>query len=266
MIAGREYHEYLFEHLIGCGRLSHGYLFFGDPGIGKRLFTERLAARLEFGSFQEESPRFLDAQWFSRDPDASSIGIDAVRGIRNFLYQTPLRSPRRLAVIDGAEVVTSEAQSALLKIVEEPPHYGCIIFIAEREHSLLAPLASRLQKFYFPRFSTASLARLLEDRFGFAKQEADALARRSFGRVGRALRLGGKISGDAESRSDARGLLLEELRERIADVHGRGILDQHRYAGELIRLETALSRFSLNPSLQRKVASFLETRYCSRSI
>ena len=258
MTAEYEYQEKLFQNLIDQGKLGHAYLFFGDPGIGKCAFTKRLASYLEFGSFGPESRSFLDARWFSRGDESSSLGIDSVRAIREFLYQTPLRSRFRLAVIDDAQVLTPEAQSALLKIVEEPPVHGLLIFIAEQEASLVPALLSRLQRFYFPRLSSQKMKERLEGHYGFSGKEAAVLAVCSFGRIGRALELGHQAVPVKEKEENPKVVFLNSLRERIAELHQQGVLKEHEVLSRLLRLEVALQRFSLNVSLQRKVASLLE--------
>jgi len=258
IIAEHKHQEKLFQNLIDQGKLGHAYLFFGDPGIGKCAFTKRFASYLEFGSFGHESRSFLDARWFSRDDESSSLGIDSVRTIREFLYQTPLCSRFRLAVIDGAQMLTPEAQSALLKIVEEPPVHGLLIFIAEQEASLVPALLSRLQRFYFPRLSFQKMKAHLEGHYNFSEKEAAVLAVRSFGRIGRALELGHKAVPEKRKEGNPKVIFLNSLRERIAELHQEGVLKEHETLSRLLCLEVALQRFSLNVSLQRKVASLLE--------
>ena len=69
--------------------------------------------------------------------------------LKYFLWQKPNRSLKRLAIINEAENLTSEAQNAALKIVEEPPESSLIIFIAKTSEDLFSTLTSRLQKIYF---------------------------------------------------------------------------------------------------------------------
>jgi DNA polymerase III delta prime subunit len=84
------------------------------------------------------------------DPDVKdSVGIDAVREIKNFLWQRPNASTKRTLIIDDAELLTDEAQNALLKVTEEPPASSLLIVVAYDIESLMPTILSRLQKIYF---------------------------------------------------------------------------------------------------------------------
>ncbi len=142
-----------FKALIENGRLSHAYLFFG----GDKMFCEEkfgfchcLANFLENGIFEEPSQLLRETLIISSD-EKGTIGIDSIRDLKYFLWQKPVNSTRRIAIIKEAENLTGEAQNAALKIVEEPPESSLIIFISNVEDDLFPALASRLQKIYFPQ-------------------------------------------------------------------------------------------------------------------
>lgn len=141
-----------FGKLIYKNRLSHAYLFFGgnenDREI-KFLFAMSLANFLERKVFEPPS-KPLNELLAMRRNEAGAIGIDEVRSIKHFLYQQPVFSRYRIVIIREAENLTPEAQSAILKIVEEPPEATLIILIARNENGLFPALSSRLQKIYFP--------------------------------------------------------------------------------------------------------------------
>ena len=119
------------QALHAGGTLGHGYIFFGPSMVGKRTIAGALAHYLEKGIFKPaddtavvQDLKIIDIAFMkSLNSDASgdSIGIDAVREVRNFLWQRPNTSTRRTLIIDNAELLTTEAQNALLKITEEPP-------------------------------------------------------------------------------------------------------------------------------------------------
>ena len=100
-------------------------------------------------------------------------------------------SKKRLAIVRDAENLTPEAQSAILKTVEELPPENLIIFISTDRDSLLPPLVSRLQKIYFPRISNNEIEKFLISAYGekFAEEKIKSAALESFGRPGRAIDL-----------------------------------------------------------------------------
>jgi DNA polymerase-3 subunit delta' len=160
-----------FKKLASENRLSHAYLFHGEKQAEIFLFVQSLANFLENGNFGK--PKKLLKEILVVSPDEKNIiGIDAVKQLKNFLWQKPVNSSRRLAVVNGAQNLTPQAQHAALKIVEEPPQSALIIFIAATVEDLLPTLNSRLQKIYFPNrnkktSSTVGADNISEDVDGF---------------------------------------------------------------------------------------------------
>ncbi|HTY40216.1 MAG TPA: hypothetical protein VMC43_03970 [Candidatus Paceibacterota bacterium] len=167
-------------------RLAHGYIFFGPPMVGKALFAMHLGAYLETGAFEYEAGHTVlgDTLLIEPKPEESSIGIDAVREIKNFLWQTSNRSPYRLVVVAAGELLTEEAENALLKVTEEPSPRGVIIVVLDDPERLLPTLRSRLQKIYFGPVAEGKVALWAEEVLKLGAAEARELARASFGAPG----------------------------------------------------------------------------------
>lgn len=244
MLIGHKDKVRAFQKLVKEGRLSHAYLFFGEAQTGKYTFARSFAHFLEQGTFAVSEAPLIDVQWCA--PVDGVIGIGAVRELRIFLSQTPLRSPRRLAVVDDAHLLTPEAQSAMLKIVEEPPPHSLIILIAHDPQVLFPPLLSRLAKVYFPRFSNAELAEVLTKSFRVPAARAREVARRSFGRLGRALAL---IEGGGEKKERT---FSDELEEHILSLWERGAEAHGSALAYLLDREMNVKRYNVNENLQRK--------------
>lgn len=167
-----------FKNLAKAGRLAHGYIFFGEPEVGKFYFARHLANFLENGVFDISNRPLSDALILK-----DATGIDEMREIKNFLWQKPVISSKRLVIINNAENLTDQAQNAILKITEEPPDSATIILVAAQLENLLPPLLSRMQKIYFGRLSDSEMGKVISligpiSPIGFA-----------FGRPGRAMRL-----------------------------------------------------------------------------
>lgn len=186
------------------GALGHGYIFVGPAMVGKRRVATALAHYLEKGTF--EPPRdatseheevlqdfkIIDVGFMKMlDADASgdSIGIDAAREVKNFLWQRPNTSARRTLIIDNAGLLTTEAQNALLKITEEPPASSLLILITSDVESVLPTIASRLPKIYFGAVPQNEIEVWLIQENGLAKAKAGVLAKRSLGKPGIAWRM-----------------------------------------------------------------------------
>ena len=76
-------------------------------------------------------------------PDGTSIKIGQVRGLLEELAVKPYMGERRLVVILSADLMTEQAQNALLKTIEEPAP-GCgFLLLAESREKLLPTIRSR---------------------------------------------------------------------------------------------------------------------------
>lgn len=74
-----------------------------------------------------------------------SIGIETVKLLQKKLFLKPIRSKNKLIVIEDAQLLTPEAQNALLKVLEEPPANTIIILGTETKDALLPTILSRCQ-------------------------------------------------------------------------------------------------------------------------
>lgn len=87
-------------------------------------------------------------------PDLISAGkymtppsIDECRALPGALSLYPISADKRLAVIWAADKLSVEASNSLLKLAEEPPVHGFILFIAE-EDKLIPTVKSRVWSIY----------------------------------------------------------------------------------------------------------------------
>jgi DNA polymerase III delta prime subunit len=191
------------KDLSARGVLGHGYIFVGPAMVGKRTVTSALGHFLEKGTFEPphngseheeilQDTKIIDLAFMKMlDPDASgdSIGIDAAREVKNFLWQRPNTSARRTLIIDNAELLTTEAQNALLKITEEPPSSSLLILVTSDIESILPTIVSRLPKIYFGAVPQDAIEGWLVKAEHLTKAKATMLAKRSLGKPGIAWRL-----------------------------------------------------------------------------
>lgn len=219
-----------FKRLIEKQDLSHAYLLYGEPQIGKFLFAQSLANYLENGIFDESAKPLQECMAIDfsassgeegEEGNKESIGIDQVRRIEHFLYQTPLGSSRRIVIIRDAHWLTDQAQNALLKILEEPPAHGLIIATAQSDEVFLPALRSRFQKIYMRTLPEKDILDFL-DKYGKISPSRSVFVKESFGRIGRLKTL---LSEQPPERIEA-----EALAKRIASAPAR--IDPKKMADE----------------------------------
>lgn len=75
-----------------------------------------------------------------------SLGIAEVRIIQQKLLLKPFKSVKKVFVIYQANLLTTDAQNAMLKTLEEPPLNTIIFLTAENSETLLPTILSRCSK------------------------------------------------------------------------------------------------------------------------
>jgi len=78
---------------------------------------------------------------------ARSFHIDAIRTLRQDAFVLPNEADVKVYVLHNAQSMTAEAQNALLKLLEEPPDYVCLILTAPARKMLLQTVISRVAAF-----------------------------------------------------------------------------------------------------------------------
>ncbi len=122
----------------------HALMIVGLPGSGKTALAHYLAAEVLGSKDVTSHPYFLT---LTRPKDKRDIPIDDVRQV---LHKLRLKTPgkgavRRIVFIEDAHNLSGEAQSALLKALEEPAADTAYILSVPSIRSVLPTIASRAQ-------------------------------------------------------------------------------------------------------------------------
>jgi DNA polymerase-3 subunit delta' len=250
MLYGHKDKEAFFKKLVKKDMLSHAYLFFGEPKVGKFYFSKCLAHFLEHRKFDITENSLTDTIFIEKLDDKKSIGIDEFRALKNFVYEKPFISNKRLVIINDAEKITPQAQASALKMVEEAPEHVVFIFITNDERSLLSPLISRLQKIYFKKLSKDKIISILENDFNLSKKESLKLSKLSFGSIGRALDFLNKDKKNEEQ------TLEEYLDDKISKLFLGDKIKNSSIIKWLLNREIKVKRLPFNLNLEKKVIQY----------
>lgn len=75
----------------------------------------------------------------------NTIGIEEIKNMQKKLFLRPIKSPAKAVILQDAQLLTTQAQNALLKVLEEPPDHTIIILSCRSKESLLPTIISRCQ-------------------------------------------------------------------------------------------------------------------------
>ncbi|MFZ2190364.1 MAG: AAA family ATPase [Candidatus Magasanikiibacteriota bacterium] len=177
-----------FVKVIDSGHLNHAYCFVGPENVGKKTVAEYISAQLIGTPFAKLSinPDFiLVDQLFDEKTEKTKkdISVSQIRTLREQLARRSYYGGYKVAVINGAEKMNSEACNALLKTLEEPSEKTVLFLITTDEKKLPETIQSRCQKIYFYPVEKDLIKKHLEK---IGTSNADELAQFSFGLPGRA--------------------------------------------------------------------------------
>lgn len=223
----------------------HAVLLAGPTGIGKRTIAQTLISQL-LGIAPDKLPAH---PYFTLvEPDEKgTISIEAVRTVQKRLQlKTTGNAPlRRAILVENAQCLTTEAQNALLKLLEEPPADTIFVLTTPSARALLPTIRSRAQLIPVHTPETAMLTEYFE-RSGKDPQVVTQARFLSGGLPG----LMYALLGDEEhplisSVRTAKELLQKNTFERLAMVDALS-----RQKTETINLLDALLRISLSAQNQ----------------
>ncbi len=130
-----------------------------------------------------------DIHIIGRDGKAS-IGVDAVRFLRQDVLIRPNDLDTRIYIIEDAETMTVQAQNALLLTLEEPPPYVLFLLLCNGADALLETIRSRAPVLRTEPISDADIrAYLRERKCTLSEDDLSAVILRADGCIGQAITL-----------------------------------------------------------------------------
>lgn len=206
MLIGSEELRARLARDIRENQLSHAYILEGGVGFGKRTLALAVCAALACEKHRAELPcsscpgcrkvlegKCPDVIRVRRQPDKASIGVDDVRFIRSDVLYPPNDLNNKIYVIEEADLMTQEAQSALLLTLEEPPPYVLFLLLCQRSTALLETIRSRVPVLRLLPVPSPMIDDFLSERNpsfrSLGRQARDELLLLADGSVGRAIDL-----------------------------------------------------------------------------
>ena len=194
-------HEEIIRHLqnaIKTGKISHSYIFAGEPGSGKRLLAGIYAMTLQCEAGGENACGKCESckrAIGKNHPDIimvkhekpNTISIDEIREqVVNDVDIKPYSSPHKIYIIPDAEIMTPQAQNALLKTIEEPPEYAVIMLLTSNIDGLLPTIRSRCVRLDLKVVDDGLVKKYLMEHLHIPDYQAEIDASFAHGSIGKA--------------------------------------------------------------------------------
>jgi len=214
----------LLQHSLERESLAHAYLLVGPAHVGKMTLALNLAQALNCEAGERPcgecvscrkiaSAGHADVQviGLTQNEDAAEaklIGIDQIKQMQHSASLPPFEGNCKVFIIDGAELLSTEAANCLLKTLEEPADRVIFILLTVNDSLLPATVVSRCQRLELPPLSMAEAESALAVNWGIEPQRARLLARLSHGCLGWAVSAAAD-DGSLEQRNEELGRLLD---------------------------------------------------------
>lgn len=224
MIGNNKQRE-LLKNMAIKGDLPHALLFSGQEQLGKRSIAVEWAKLLlcEKGRICGKCKNCVDIE-NNRHPDfiflnesAREIQIKDVRDLIWKLSLKPYAASLKIALINDAHLMNSEAQNCFLKTLEEPKGKVIIILVTSYPEMLFETILSRVSQIKFFPVENKEIEKYLL-KIGQTKEKSRQIALLSMGRPGRAMELSqndGKIKESEKIISDLEKICQSDLGSRF---------------------------------------------------
>lgn len=214
-------------------RVSHAYILNGERGSGKKMLANLFAMTLlcETGDNepcgkchsckQAESGNHPDIIRVTHEK-LNSISVDDIRTqVNNTVDIKPYQGPYKVYIIPQADMMTPQAQNAILKTIEEPPSYAVFLLLTENAETLLPTINSRCVMLKLRNIKDTLIKKYLMENLEIPDYKADMCTAFAQGNMGRAIMLANSDHFN-EIREEAVQLLKHinemELNEIVAAV------------------------------------------------
>lgn len=189
------------KNAIAQDKVSHAYIFNGERGCGKKLLAQLFAQTLQCEQGGDEpcyECHSCRQAASGNQPDIitvthekpGSISVDEIRvQVNEDIQIKPYSSRYKVYIIPEADLMTVQAQNAILKTIEEPPAYAIIILLTENAQKLLPTICSRCVMLKFRNIKDQLVKKYLMEQMQIPDYKADVCTAFAQGNIGKAVKL-----------------------------------------------------------------------------
>ncbi|MFH1775528.1 MAG: DNA polymerase III subunit delta' C-terminal domain-containing protein [Chloroflexota bacterium] len=196
----------LLKRSLEIGNLAHAYLLLGPQHVGRMTLALNLAQALnctadeppcgqcdscqKIGLAKHADIQIIGLRAGGESAEAklrTEIGIDQIRELQHSAFLPPFEGKCRVFIIEGAELLSTEAANCLLKTLEEPAEKVVFVLLATNEQLLPATVVSRCQRLELRPLPAGEIEAALISHYDVELPRARLLARLAHGCPGWAI-------------------------------------------------------------------------------
>ena len=191
------------ESAVQADAVSHAYILNGERGSGKKLLANLFAMSLQCQDRDENGEACGKCQsckqaLHGNQPDIirvshekpTTISVDDIRPqVNNDIVIKPYSSKYKIYIIPEADLMSVQAQNALLKTIEEPPEYAVIMLLTENAEVLLPTIRSRCVMMKLRNIKDQLVKKYLMEQMEIPDYKADVCVAFAQGNMGKAIML-----------------------------------------------------------------------------
>jgi DNA polymerase III subunit delta' len=191
----------LLQNILQRGRVPNGLLFWGPPGVGKRMTAIELAKAVNCASRSGDacdtclscrkvgSGNHADVRIVSPSRKSRVIDLESVAELTGMAGLRPIEGRWRVFILLDAERLTMPAQNYFLKTLEEPAGNSLFVLTSEHPRMLLPTIRSRCQQVRFRCLTPETVMGVLREQRDLSGEVARAIAALAQGQMSRAFDL-----------------------------------------------------------------------------
>jgi len=202
---GQEHVVRALRNAVRDDRVGHAYLLSGPRGTGKTTAARVLAKVLNCANPVDGEPDGTCDSCLAIEAGTSfdlheldAASNNKVDDIRDLLSKVALGTPGRTKVylLDEVHMLTSGAENALLKTLEEPPDHVVFILATTEPHKVVSTIRSRTQELDLTLIPADQMTELVREIIADADLDVDEAA------IGHVVKAGGGSARDTLSELD----------------------------------------------------------------
>lgn len=189
------------QNAVTEDKVSHAYILNGERGSGKKMLANLFAQTLQCekgGAEPCHECHSCKQAASGNHPDIirvthekpNSISVDDIRvQINEDIQVKPYNGKYKVYIVPDADMMTVQAQNALLKTIEEPPSYAVILLLTENADSLLPTICSRCVMLKLRNIKDQLVKKYLMEQLQVPDYKADVCTAFAQGNIGKATML-----------------------------------------------------------------------------